>query len=289
MQDEQVVPSAPHPAWDLGLFVPSVSALSVAETIALAASSGYRCLEWRIQTAEALASSPWGPARNTLVFERLAEDAPQTAAWMRQAGLTTCGVQADVPLEQLDAIPAVLGAARVLGAPLVRVGAPAFEPAAGYLAQRDAFRQRFMAWLAAGAGLRICVENHFDTIAPSATLAADLLQDFDPARAGIIWDPANTVLEGSERPELALDQIKAYLAEVHMKNGLWRLNETKRWTFAWCCLDEGMVDWPQVLGLLAGAGYAGPLVVEDYRPLEPAAKLAHARDYLCSLAACVAA
>jgi len=271
-------------SWDLGLFAPSVSSLSAAETIALAAHHGYRCLEWRIQTAEALARSPWGPAHNALVFERLAEDVPQAATWMRQAGLATCGVQADVPLEQLDAIAPILAAARALGAPLVRVGAPAFDPAAGYLAQRDAFRQRFMAWLAAGAGLRICVENHFDTIAPSATLAADLLRDFDPARAGIIWDPANTVLEGSERPELALDQIGEYLAEVHIKNGLWRVEETKGWAFAWCCLDEGMLAWPQVLGLLAGAGYAGPLVVEDYRPLEPGVKVAHARDYLCSIA-----
>ena len=39
----------------------------------------------------------------------------------------------------------------------------------------------------------------------------------------------------------------------------------------------------RLLGLLNGAGYAGPLVLEDYRPVGPAAKLQAARAYLHSL------
>jgi sugar phosphate isomerase/epimerase len=269
-------------SWELGLFAPSVSSLTPAQTISLAAAYRYHWLEWRVQTAEALANSPWGPALNTLTLETLETDAPLVAAAARDAGLRTSGLQVDLPAGELHWIPTVLDAARELDCSLVRIDVPRFDPAQGYLAQRDAFRQRLMAWAAqaAGRGVRICIENHFDTLAPSASLVADLLRDFEPTHVGVMWDPANTVLEGSERPELALDQIKAYLAEVHLKNGLWTMQQAGRWTFAWCCLDEGMVNWPAILTLLEVAGYRGPLVVEDYRPLEPEVKLAEARDYL---------
>ena len=279
---EQAEPSA----WELGLFAPSVSQLTLEETVAELARHGYRWVEWRVQTAAALAASPWGPARNTLVLERLLEDVARVRPLLDEVGLATCGLQADVSAGDEAGVRAVIDAAAALGCRPGRIQAPAFDPARGHDAPRAAFRAELEAWIrqAAGRGVRICLETHFATIAPSAALAVGLLQGFDPSAVGVMWDPANQVWEGSEAPTLALGLLDAYLAEVHLKNGCWRHDEEAGWTFDWCGLDEGMVDWPAVLGLVRGAGYTGPLVVEDYRPLDPAVKLAQPRAYLAELA-----
>jgi sugar phosphate isomerase/epimerase len=105
-----------------------------------------------------------------------------------------------------------------------------------------------------------------------------VLEPFSPAQVGVMWDPANTVYEGSEIPSMALDLLGSYLAEVHLKNGAWKREEDGKWNFEFCDLSHGLVQWPAVLKLLDEIPYHGPLIVEDYRWTDPEAKLAAARQ-----------
>ncbi len=274
--------------WDLGLFAASVSQLTPAQTAALMAEQGYRWVEWRVETLHAIESSPWGRAYNTLPLDSLAADAKEVAPILAGHGVRTCALQVDCPPDWAAAPAVVLEAAQVLGCSAIGLAAPHYDPAVGQRAARDVFRSRIAEWVRAfeGSGVRLCVENHMWTIAPSTALVMDLLAPFAPTQVGVLWDPANSIWEGSETPTMALDLLGSYLAEAHLKNGAWARNAEGRWAFDWSDLEDGQVDWAQVLGLLMGCGYRGPLIVEDYRMAEPVAKLERARR---GLAAAVAA
>jgi sugar phosphate isomerase/epimerase len=274
--------SSPRFKWDLGLFAPSVSQLTPAQTIALLTKSNYRWVEWRVQTLEAIESSPWGKAYNTLALDHLQADVVEVASLLEGSGIKVTGLQVDLPEGLPGAPQAVLEAARLLDCPRVLLTSPGYDPCVGYRVQREMFRSRLSSWVDVfnAEGIRICIETHFNSITPSSALALDVLQTFDPAWAGVMWDPANTVCEGSEIPAMGLDLLDPYLAEVHLKNGAWTQAEDGKWTFNFCDLSAGMVQWPTVLRLLDEQGYSGPLVVEDYRWTEPESKLAQARTEL---------
>jgi sugar phosphate isomerase/epimerase len=268
--------------WELGLFAPSASQLTVADTVSLLSQGGYRWVEWRVQTSEAIDSNPWGKAYNTLAIDDLGAQASAAAPILKEAGVGVCGMQVDVPEGFPDVEKIVLDAAQAMGCPNVLLTGPSYDPVVGLRSQRDAFRKVIAAWVnsAKNTGVRICVENHMWTIIPSTALVVELLAEFSPAQVGVMWDPANSIWEGSETSPMALDLLGDYLAEVHLKNGAWARQEDGTWAFDWCDIAEGMVDWPATLGLLQAAGYQGPLVVEDYRPAEPADKLAVGKEGL---------
>jgi len=265
--------------WELGLFAPSVSQLNVDETLNLIAESGYRFVEWRVQTLEAIEGSPWGKAYNTLVLDTMKKDTAGYVPLLKKLGIGVCGLQVDAPPDYPMLQEVVLDAAKAMACQNVLISSPHYEPAKGYWDQRDAFRKTLAGWIkkAKGSGIRICVENHFWSITPSCALIIDLLGDFSSAEAGVMWDPANGYWEGLEVPAMALDLLGKYLAEVHFKNGCWKRGEEGKWAYDWCDIPNGLVDWKSVLGLIKNTGYRGPLIVEDYRPTSPQDKLAAAR------------
>src|SRR4030066_1516553 len=99
MVDSSSNPSKQLINWDLGLFAPSVSQLSPAETISLLSKTGYRWVEWRVQTNEAIESSPWGKAYNTLVLDHLVEDSRQVAKNLEGSEVKVAALQVDAPEE----------------------------------------------------------------------------------------------------------------------------------------------------------------------------------------------
>lgn len=104
-------------------------------------------------------------------------------------------------------------------------------------------------------------EIHFRTAIASPSLAHLLLRTFDPARVGVIWDPANMIIEGKEDWALGLDVIGEYLHHVHVKNTAWVRDGG--WAWRWEELDAGIVDWAEMLRLLTERGYAGYLSNEN--------------------------
>jgi sugar phosphate isomerase/epimerase len=104
-------------------------------------------------------------------------------------------------------------------------------------------------------------EIHFRTVISSPSLAYLLLKPFDPARVGVIWDPANMIVEGREDWALGLDLIGDYLGHVHVKNTAWCRDG--RWAWRWEELDAGIVDWEEMVRILSARGYAGYLSNEN--------------------------
>jgi sugar phosphate isomerase/epimerase len=261
--------------WELGLFAPSVSQLNVEDTLSLIADSGYQWVEWRVQTQEAIDGSPWGKAYNTLALDTLKADVDNYVPLLKKFGIGVSGLQVEAPQAYPNLYENVLNAAKAMECSHVLIGSPQYDPSKGYRAQKTEFQKQLVGWItgAKGSDIRICVENHMWTITPSCALAIDLLSEFKPNEAGVMWDPANGYWEGLEIPAMALDLLGDYLAEVHFKNGYWKRNEDGKWGYDWCDIPEGLVDWKSVINLIEKAGYHGPLIVEDYRPIKPEDKL----------------
>jgi len=268
--------------WELGLFAASVPQLTAADTISLLLKENYRWVEWRVQTREAIESSPWGKAYNTLAIDDLAAEASELAHRLEDAGVGVCGIQVDVPEDYPDAQKNVIEAARTMNCNRIILTGPTYDPSIGYRVQRDAFQQIFASWVkdAENTGIKICLENHMWTIVPSIAFILDLLGEFNTSQIGVIWDPANGYWEGLEVPSMVIDLLGDLLEEVHFKNGSWARKEDGSWAYNWNDISEGLVDWPSVLQLLDQVGYKGPLVVEDYRQATPEEKITKGREGL---------
>ena len=118
--------------WDLGLFAPSASQLTFADTIQLVSKGGYRWIEWRVQTSEAIESNPWGKAYNTLAIDELDAQAAAAVPILQAADVGVCGLQVDVPEGFPDVEKIVLDAALAMGCPNVLLTGPSYDPVVGH-------------------------------------------------------------------------------------------------------------------------------------------------------------
>jgi sugar phosphate isomerase/epimerase len=124
--------------------------------------------------------------------------------------------------------------------------------------------------LAKKYNVKALVETHHMTIAASASLAHRLVQRFNPNYVGVLFDPGNMVYEGFENYRMGLELLGEHLAHVHIKNAGWFQSERDRdklWIARAMPMDQGMVDWKQVLHDLKSVGYTGWYGVEDFSGL----------------------
>lgn len=113
------------------------------------------------------------------------------------------------------------------------------------------------------AGVKLLLELHWGTVMSSFTSAYWLTHGLDPNHIGITFDPANMMVEGKEDWEFGLKLVTPYLANVHVKNMIWKFDHLGG-TWQWTPLSRGMVDWPELIGLLTECGYSGDYAVEDF-------------------------
>lgn len=120
-------------------------------------------------------------------------------------------------------------------------------------------------------GLRYVMETHGSSVFASPVAAHFLLKGLDPAVFGIIYDPANTYIEGFVRPRGAVEVIGPFLAYLHIKNVRWQTalqklpgnRERQAWIPEKCALDQGLVDYQEVFFALNCAGFDGWLSFEE--------------------------
>jgi sugar phosphate isomerase/epimerase len=72
------------------------------------------------------------------------------------------------------------------------------------------------------------------------------------------------IIEGKEDWEYGIHLLRDHIANVHIKNVSW-VRERSEWKWKWDGLANGMVDWSQLLSLLARSGYTGMFALEDFR------------------------
>jgi sugar phosphate isomerase/epimerase len=113
------------------------------------------------------------------------------------------------------------------------------------------------------AGVQILLELHWGTVMSSFTSAYLLVKDLDPDWIGITFDPANMLVEGKEDWEFGLRLLGKHIANVHVKNVVWKPS-AEGWTWCWAPLKQGMIDWVELTSLLNQAGYQGDYAIEDF-------------------------
>ncbi|MEU6786597.1 sugar phosphate isomerase/epimerase family protein [Nonomuraea angiospora] len=237
-----------------------------------AAAAGYAGIEWRVS---AEAADPQGPAhflrnnRCTLRPER--DDVRNARRLCDRAGLAVIGLSGYVQVGDLQGVERLMSLATEAGAPRIRLWAP--PTAHGGFHESLGRAVEFFGEVAALAGrfgVQALLEMHQRTICPSAALAEQVVGHLPPHLVGVIYDPGNTVVEGSEDPRLALAILGEHLAHVHLKNAAYeRAEGGGPWRHRWTPMDDGVLDVPAILRLLDGAGYRGWVSVEDFSTERP--------------------
>jgi len=127
-------------------------------------------------------------------------------------------------------------------------------------------------------GIRYVLEMHGGSLCASAPACRRLMDGLDPQAVGVIFDPANGILEGFLRPRHSAEALGPYLAYVHAKNlMLFYAGELldkgpKRaaWDRRTTSLDGGMIDYVEVFFALKCVGFGGWISAEEFFTSETA-------------------
>jgi sugar phosphate isomerase/epimerase len=257
----------------LSVFTVMLPDLTPEEAAQALQAAGYDGVEWRVtRVPEERRGEPpsfWGNNRCTLAPTEA--EARRARSLAQSAGLAIPNLGTYIAVGDLSATEEAMRFAQVAGAEQIRVGVGSSQGAS--YAERFAAAQAFLTEvepLALRYGVRALVEIHHRTICPSASLAHRLVSHFDPQAVGVIYDPGNMVYEGFEDYDLGIELLGPYLAHVHLKNGAFTRPEGGGvWTAHWAPLEDGVVDFPQVLAALRATGYDGWLSMEDFSAARP--------------------
>jgi sugar phosphate isomerase/epimerase len=260
-----------HP---MSLFTACAPWLPIDELAPLAAAAGYTgldlaCKPHRFDSARQ--PGFWDNNAAVLDLDRLELLVPAFVRVLNDWRLQCPVLAGYAPISDTVSARRLASAARQLNAPLVRLWVP--RPERGRIARqlpeaRAAWQE--LARIAEGEGVRFVLETHDGTLATGASAAMRLLDGLDPQRVGVIYDVANTVREGSEPLETAIELLGPYLAHVHVKD-VWHRTGGTGWdgtATGFAPLGQGTLRWPTILGTLAAAGYHGWLAIENFTWLD---------------------
>lgn len=257
-----------------GVFTVMLPDLTPEEAAQALQASGYDGVEWRVThippERRSEAPSFWG--NNLCTVAPTEADIQRARRLAESAGLEIPNLGTYISVGDVAAVEEAMRLARIAGSPQIRVGVA--KPAAGqsyadlfaasqtFLAEVEALTRRY--------DIKALVEIHHQTICPSAALTHRLVSHFDPDCIGVIHDAGNMVYEGFEDYRLGLELLGPYLAHVHLKNAAFsRPPSGGLWTPCWSPLEDGVVDFRQLLVALRSVGYAGWLVFEDFSRARP--------------------
>lgn len=154
-----------------------------------------------------------------------------------------------------------IAACAAAGVPLIRICISVGSE--GYLATEAEWRRRFDALVPTleKHGVAIGVQNHCGHCIGSAAGLLRLLEPYDPAQVGAVWDAAHCALDG-EPPELAADILWDHLRLVNLKNAYWRRTTgpealEAQWHWYWTNGRQGLASWSAVASELESRDYRG--------------------------------
>lgn len=259
----------------LSVFTVVTPDLTPEQLVDAAKDAGIDGVEWRFKDVpdevKGEAPSFW---RNNLcsIDPRLDQDGMLAFKQLTESrGLEVVSVTPYLNVDDLDATEHVFSTAKLLGAKMIRVGVAGYNGTVAYphLYEKTVSYLKEAERLAKQYGVKGIVETHHNTIAPSAGLAHRLVSHCDPDHIGVLFDPGNMVHEGFENLKMGLELLGPYLAHVHVKNTLWKIDGkrsdgTVAWKSDWAPLRGGIIDFAQVIGYLKELGYDGYLGIEDF-------------------------
>lgn len=195
------------------------------------------------------------------------------------------GINSADPAERsrdLERFADCLADAERLGAGIVRVYAGAYTP--DQVADRDTLWDALVASLvelaplAAGHGVTLAVENHFNTMTMTARETVALIEAVAHPAVRILYDQANLTFTHSEEPGEAIDLQAGRIAHVHAKDLVF-VDRDRPFSASSVAtvtgeqravrsrvLGDGELDWTAILSDLLATGYDGHLSLEyEYR------------------------
>ncbi|MBO3803650.1 MAG: sugar phosphate isomerase/epimerase [Candidatus Brockarchaeota archaeon] len=255
------------------------------ETASILGKMGFDGVEWRVEKfAERRGekASYWGYNRSTLDLGSIFEKAPEVKSLADRNGLEVCCLATYLGVDQQREIAKVAKAASIMECPCIRVGAPRYDGTVDYnrLYAETVRNVKEVEGIAKENGVAALLEIHMGNIMPSAGLAHRIVSNFDPEHVGVIYDPGNMVYEGYEQWKMGMELLGKYLRHVHVKNSAWLKDSRGKWKAESAKLDEGIVDWEQVMSNLRAVGYRGYLSLEDFSEQDTASKLKMDLEYL---------
>lgn len=279
----------------LSVFTVATPDLTPEELAATASAAGIQGLEWRCkETQEDAESQPpsfWGNNRSTVDPRVTDEQLSVFSGAASRYGLQSIALTPYLTCGDLEGTEAMFKLAVRLGASMVRVGVPFYNGKRHYneLLREAVDYLKAVESLAGDYGVKALVETHHFTIAASASGAYRLVQELNPDKVGVLYDPGNMVHEGFENYRMGMELLGPYLAHVHVKNAGWKpvakdaggaahpnLPQAENggkeaepmnpiaWSSSWRPIASGMVPWKRVLADLKAVGYDGWFGVEDF-------------------------
>jgi sugar phosphate isomerase/epimerase len=241
--------------------------LSPEEAVTALANAGYDGIEWRVTTLDPKkrheAPSFWG--NNLCTLEPTTENADRARKLTLEAGLELANLGTYLSPGDLAAAENAMQFAERAGARSLRINAASYDGHYHAAFERSLEFYREVEKLAKKYKVRALVETHQNLITPSASLAHRFVSNFDPEYVGVIYDPGNMVLEGFETYLMGLQLLGPYLAHVHLKNAAFtHPTNGGVWQAKWMPLEDGVVNFKEVLRSLLKVGYDGWLVMEDF-------------------------
>ena len=269
--------------------------LTMAEQADLLSRLGYDGMELRVRRVSddvraKAEPSAWGYHVNDVTPENFAAKAPEIRRILADRGLALAGIASNAACTEKEHLEHLIEGAVTTGAPFIRVGAAAGFKGDGSDSYRRVYGETVAGYadvveMTRGTGVKIVLEIHGGTIHPSASLAHRIVQHFDPAEVGVIYDPQNMVRDGFETTALALQLLGPYVAHCHVGGhrpvaGETGTDGTVTWRWEACRMAEGLYHYPTMLAHLRRMGYEGFVSVEDFRAVPAEEKLADAIAYL---------
>ena len=257
-----------------GVFTVMLPDLTPEEAGVELAAAGYQGVEWRVTTVpddvRCELPSFWRNNLCTLAPNTADAERARVLAVQNRLAIPNLGTYIDVG--DLAAVECAMRFATLAGAPSIRVGV-ARTQAPGSHALRFGQTVDFLAAvadLARKIGIKALIEMHHGTLAASASAAFRLVERYDPAHIGVIYDCGNMVYEGHEEYRCGLETLGAYLGHVHVKNAAFeRPAAGGVWQPRWAPLRDGVVDFAALFAALRAVGYDGWIVVEDFSQAYP--------------------
>ena len=263
----------------IGAFTTFLPEYTFPEACKLLKAIGYQGVQPRIVPAASAVFdpskpfNPWGNNKGAVSEDDFFADPKGALKPATDLGLEITSVASYTNVADMDRAIKMIKACGKAGIKNVRVGAlpmpkePKFDGFAFFQKSQGAYKE--MVAEAKKAGVKPCLELHMGTFTPGPSATVHFLKDFSPSDVGILYDPGNMVAEGAETPKVALNIMGAYLAEVHVKNAKWIPNGedargTKKYKTAPADLEDGIVDWAEIIDALKVHGYTGWLVEEGH-------------------------
>jgi len=261
------------------VFTVATPDLAPSQLLEAARAAGIDAIEWRCTRVPDHvvheAPSFWGNNRCTLDPSMTDEELDALRRETEASGLRALAVVPYLSCGDLEGTERMLAIASRLNAPHIRIGVPGYNGSRPYpeLLKEARNYVREAAKLARQYGVKGLVETHHATIAPSASLARQLVDGCDPDDIGVLYDPGNLVHEGFENYKMGMELLGPYLAHVHVKNAGWSPANAEAaagpldpidWSCRWRPIADGIVPWKRVLADLKAVGYNGAFGVEDF-------------------------